>query len=90
MCPITTFTRSVTFMRHCYWVFIGGAALVVGGCAVTPKHVVAPSTSGSNRAISGARQSNQNAQRYNDVARSQAELIEAKGNVVKKYWDTSK
>lgn len=68
--------------------FIGvvGVALVTGGCASTSKHVVAPSTAGSNKAISGARNSNHQAQRYNDVARNQAQLIEAKGNVVKKYW----
>ena len=77
-------------LRHWILLFIGtGAALMLGGCAGTTKHVVAPSTAASNRAISGASESNRNAQRYNDINRTTAERIEAKGNVVKKYWNTS-
>lgn len=83
---------SVTLIRHCFvYVFIGGAALINQGCASTSsKHVVAPSTAGSNQAIGRAQGSNANAQRYNDINRTTAQRIEAKGNVVKKYWDTSK
>lgn len=81
----------MTCVRHCYWVFIGaGAALLIQGCASTSQHVIAPSTAGSNQAIAGARESNRNAQRYNDLNRTTAERIEAKGNVVKKYWDYAK
>jgi len=77
----------VTSVRHCCWVFIGaGAALLIQGCASTPQHVIAPSTAGSNQAIAGARQSNRNAQRYNDLNRTTAERIEAKAIVVRKYW----
>ncbi len=78
----------MTFLRHYVCVFIiGGAALVSGGCASSSsKHVIAPSTVGSNRAIAGARQSNQNAQKFNDLSRTDAERIEAKAAVVRKYW----
>ena len=78
----------VTFLRHFAVLFIVGGAVgsVFSGCASTPKHVIAPSTVASNRAIAGARQSNQNAQRFNDVSRTDAERIEAKAMVVRKYW----
>lgn len=68
--------------------FIGvvGVALLTGGCASTSKHVVAPSTAGSNRAISGARNSNMVAQKFNDRSRTDAQLIEAKARVIKTYW----
>jgi hypothetical protein len=81
----------LTLMRHSVaLLFIGGAALMLGGCAGTSKHIVAPSTVGSNKAIAGASESNRNAQRQNDIARGTAERIEAKAAVVRKYWDTSK
>lgn len=76
----------VTLMRHCC-VFIGaGAILLTQGCAGSSKHIVAPSTVGSNRAIAGARESNANAQRQNDIARGTLERIDAKTLVIRKYW----
>lgn len=83
----------VTLIRHfvvCMFIGVGAVPVVMlGGCAAPAKHIVAPSTAGSNHAIAGARKSNAEAARYNDINRTTAERIEAKGNVVKKYWNSS-
>jgi hypothetical protein len=52
------------------------------GCAATPS----PAGAQLQSSIGSASTSNQAAQRYNDVARTKAERIDAKAGVVIKYW----
>jgi hypothetical protein len=59
---------------------------LTAGCVQEHAHVAAPSSAATQGSITSARASNQEAQRYNDVARSDAERIDAKASVIKKYW----
>lgn len=61
-------------------------ALILAGCSSTPKKFSAPSTSAAQGSVNQASRSNTDAQRYNDVAASDARLIDAKAAVIKKYW----
>ncbi len=53
------------------------------GCATVP----GPSTAGVETKINNAQTSNSEAQRYNDLAGNAAKRVEAKGNVILKYWN---
>lgn len=65
-------------------------ALLFTACAQSHKHVAPPSNAAVQGGITRAQQSNQNAQRYNDLARGTLERIDAKAEVIRKYWDISK
>jgi len=60
--------------------------LTFTSCVQKHAHVAAPSTAATQGSITSARASNQDAQRYNDVSRTDVERIDAKADVIKKYW----
>ncbi len=66
------------------------AAVLMCGCVQKHAHVIAPSTSAVQGGIDRAQASNTQAQKFNDVARGISGRIDAKAEVIRRYWDTSK
>lgn len=68
--------------------------VLMGGCVSAHKHVAPPSTaavqSGINKGKQGAidaRLATKEAQRLNDINATDAQLIDAKATIIKRYWD---
>lgn len=70
--------------------FLLSTSAFLPACAQPHAHVAAPSTAAVQGGIDNAQTSNQQAQRYNDVARGISGRIEAKTQVIIKNWDASK
>ncbi len=79
--------------RYFYFLLIPYTAsqclMLMTGCVQKHAHVAAPQTAAVQGSINKARESNAAAQRYNDVAGTDAQRIDAKADVIRKYWDQS-